>query len=359
MPHRSGRILLLNHEFPPNGGGAGKASMEFLHRIPDSVIMTMKDSNRKKKDGKIIEVLPIRTDPSHCGFLKTILFALTSFLRIVFMPRIERPKSIVAFFSLPSGLAALFAKFLFNIPYVVFLRGGDVPGFMPKSLGLCHTLLTPLIHLIWKKATVVAANGPYLKELAQKSYPGILVIDIPNGIQIPTYQIRPQSPLRVIVASRLVFEQKGLEYLPEIWEEIVTRFSHLNPELEIIGDGPAMDFLQEHLKGEKVVFHGWLPREEVIGHLQHCHLFLHLSIYEGVSNSLLEALASGNLVLVRKERANSWSHKADGVFTSLEDLNFYEFERLSLSNRKFVSEYDWDLSAKKILSLSIFNTSLK
>jgi hypothetical protein len=256
---------------------------------------------------------------------------------------------ILAFSTIPAGLCAFLTYHVFKIPYVVWLRGGDVPGFMPQSLGTHHRLLQPLIHAIWKNSKAVLANGPYLRNLARRSLPGLDVIDIPNGIEpIHCGKRVPPPPLRCVFASRIVREQKGIEELPVLWAKIRHRFSHLSPQLEILGDGPALSDLKMKMKGKEISFPGWLPREELIRRLQQAHLSIHLSRYEGISNSALEALSAGCILLVNHAPCNEWLKEAPGVFIHVDAIHIEDFNRLSMENHVFALDYDWGVSARAL-----------
>lgn len=330
------------------GGGAGKAVYEFARRLPESRIVTLGCGARGKNDPYLLEVPPQHNNLKRGSLIKMAIFGLSAFLRIGFMSRIDRPGVIVAFFTLPGGLAALLARLFLKIPYAVWLRGGDVPGFTPRTLGPLHWALLPLIHLIWKRAQWILSNGPYLQSLADKDLPGLRVMNIPNGIQATDYEERPTSPLRVVFASRLVPEQKGVEDLPGIWQDLRSLFSSHDPQLEIIGDGPSLDFLKKALPGDRVSFTGWIPRQEVLRRLRKAHLYLHLSRYEGISNGALEALEAGCILLTNIAPCNRWILEAPGAFTDLQGFSPSDFSHLSRANHLFARRYDWDSSLETL-----------
>lgn len=345
-------VLFINYEYPPYGGGAGKATYYFAAHTPRSFVLTMKGAAPRPDGPLVVEVPPGRRDLSRCSPMKMIQFVAHSIFRIARMPASERPAKIVAFFTIPSGITALAAKLIWNIPYAVWLRGGDVPGFMPDTLNRYHKLLGGLIRFIWRHASVVLSNGPYLRRLAHRFAPGLKVVDVPNGIAPLPYRSRSMERLRCIVASRLVVEQKGIEFLPEVWREITQRFSQLRPTLEIFGDGPAKEYLRKHLTGRNVFFRGWISRNSLIDKLQNAHLFIHLSRYEGISNAALEALACGCVLLIHPSDGNEWLADAPGVITRSDALVWSDFETISRSNHAFSTHFDWQRSAnilKKVL----------
>jgi len=58
-----------------------------------------------------------------------------------------KPDVTFAFFGLPSGAVAWLLRIASGIPYVVSLRGGDVPGFRPYDFWLYHKLAMPFYML--------------------------------------------------------------------------------------------------------------------------------------------------------------------------------------------------------------------
>jgi len=65
----------------------------------------------------------------------------------------------------------------------------------------------------------------------------------------------------------------------------------------VIGDGPERKnlekFARQHDLAGAVSFEGWLPRSDVAAAYRSATVLVQLSSYEGMSNTILEALASG------------------------------------------------------------------
>ena len=66
-------------------------------------------------------------------------------------------------FGVPSGATAWLIKKLYDIPYIVSLRGGDVPGFRPYDFQVYHRLVAPFLRVIWRNAAAVVANSGGLR----------------------------------------------------------------------------------------------------------------------------------------------------------------------------------------------------
>ena len=154
------RILLVTYEYPPVGAGAAtagkaiaKALTELGHRI---IVLTgrFKDlPSRYEDQGIIIHRVPTlrrRMDRSH-------MLEMASFLAagLMFIPRIIRTHRVggaIVFFSMPCGPIGLLGRWICGVPYIISLRGGDVPGAEP-SLTFLHRFLSPVRRIVLKNST--------------------------------------------------------------------------------------------------------------------------------------------------------------------------------------------------------------
>jgi glycosyltransferase involved in cell wall biosynthesis len=217
----------------------------------------------------------------------------------------EKPDVVIAFFSIPSGPAALLLKLLRGVPYIVSLRGGDVPGFDAKNLAGLHTITNPLTALIWRNAEAVVGNSTGLCELARTFAPGLDVPEIPNGVDTTRFHParRPDSAgCELLFVGRLA-PQKGVDVLlkalatmPDGWR------------LRIAGDGPErsrLSTLADELGlAERVRFLGWTQRDELPALYRSADVFVFPSYDEGMPNVVLEAIASGLPIVATRIAGN-------------------------------------------------------
>jgi glycosyltransferase involved in cell wall biosynthesis len=296
------RILILNSEYPPIGGGAGNASAHIadqFERMGHTVtVVTSRFGtlpHREVKGSMTVHRIPgLRRRQDRSNPLEQILFILSaSFWTLRLIPRF-RPHATLAFFGVPSGPVAWLLKRLFRVPYIVSLRGGDVPGFRPYDFRLYHKLAAPFLRVIWRNAAAVVANSGGLRQLANAFEPGFEIPVIPNGIDLESYRTagRDWMSPRLFSAGRIV-HQKGLD----LAMRALGGLNELNWEWHIAGDGPQMPALQSLAKelgiGDRVHFLGWQSREELMKCYGQANIFLFPSRHEGMPNALLEAMASG------------------------------------------------------------------
>lgn len=307
------RVLILNSEFPPIGGGAGTATYN-LARFMASKGLSLKVCTsqydhlpiREINDGfEIIRVPSKRERADRTNPNEQISFILSSFWYCLRNFKQWKPDLIWAFFGFPSGFTALAMKVFFRIPYIISLRGGDVPGFRPYDFRKFHRIGGPFIRLVWNHAAAVVANSEGLKKLALKFHNKIPIQVIPNGIDLDYFKPSPRDGKipQLLFTGRVVY-QKGLDLLIRA----LGAMKEYDWELSIIGDGSFKNQLH-HLVDEKqltrrVRFHGWCKQEQLLPILAQAHIFVNPSRHEGMPNAVLEAMASGLPIIATKIAGN-------------------------------------------------------
>src|SRR5512146_2027422 len=202
------KILIINSEYPPVGGGAANASANIARLLAqrghEVALLTSQYgelATEQMCDGvRVLRGPTRRRHADRSTAFEQVLFILGASLRGVGLMRSFRPDVTFAFFGLPSGAVAWLLKALLGIPYVVSLRGGDVPGFRPYDFWLYHKIAVPWLHLIWRGASAVVANSQGLYDLA-KAFDSRVDIDIvPNGVDLEEFQaaVHDWSPPRLL-----------------------------------------------------------------------------------------------------------------------------------------------------------------
>lgn len=300
------RILLVNSEYPPVGGGASTASASIASVLASEghhvTVLTSQyqDLPRKSFDNDI-QVIRIparrkRLDRSNPG--EQLTFMLSAMWHAWRLTRTWKPDVTISFFGVPSGPAAYLLKLLYGVPYVVSLRGSDVPGFRSYDFSLHHKLLSPLIRFIWRNASKVIANSRGLRDLANSFEPSLPISVITNGVNPEKFSIslRQWAPPVILTVGRLVY-QKGLQVLFEGLRTV----KDMEWSLLIVGDGGDRSYLERltvaYGFNERIRFVGWQPRDNLLMYYKDANLYVHPSFDEGMSNAILEAMACGLPVL--------------------------------------------------------------
>ena len=147
------------------------------------------------------------------------------------------------------------------------------------------------------KITCVVSCSKYLhNKVMAKQANNILFKCIPYGVpitNIPKANFN-KSHLKLIYTGRLVDQQKRIS-------DVVKAMCLASNEIDgvegvIYGNGDenkVLDLIKKHSINNKVKFGGSISNKEIFYALSEAHVFVLLSSYEGLSQSLLEAMACG------------------------------------------------------------------
>ena len=370
------RVLIVNYEYPPVGGGAAtaaegiaKALIQLGHRV---VVMTGRFKDQAKscqENGVDIHRIPsLRRAIDRCSMWEMMSFLCAG---LIFGPAIikkYRIEAAIVFFSLPCGPIGFLGRRLYGVPYVVSLRGGDVPGAEP-SLRWIHSLLRPIRRAVLKNSVAVVANSEGLRKMAEAADP-LQVQLIPNGVDTIRFVPPPLKPARNENVLRILFvgrfqNQKNLPFL-------LKQVAKLQPstfELHLVGDGPLRKSLRDLANelgiAESTAWHGWVSRAALRDLYQWADCLVNPSLYEGMSNVVLEAMASGLPVVASNVPGNrslvvdgqtgfliELDHPSGAVpaLTQLYDTN----TRLRLgenARRRVVQFFSWETGASQYIEL--------
>lgn len=346
------KILFINYEYPPLGGGGGHACSQIARQLAamghDVSVMTSRFkgfSSFEIENGVRLHRIPtIRRHLEKCSVFEMMVFLVMSLFYAPFLCRREKPDVVIAFFSIPCGPAALLLNLLFKIPYIVALRGGDVPGFLPEQLSFYHRMTSPLTSWIWRRAAALTANSKGLAGLAEKFSSKAHVHVIPNGVEEVFFYERSaiersQDVLHVLSVGRLS-EQKKVDRQISVFGRLFQqgkRSIHLN----IVGDGPLRADLERQAKelgvfGETVFFHGWCDRSRIAAQYRAADIFMLTSDFEGMPNVVLEAMAA-SLAVVATDAPGTVElvrHGENGFLVLREKLEDFDRIFCELANDK-------------------------
>ncbi len=300
------RVLLLNYEFPPVGGGAGYATAKIAESLVrkgiEAEILTSRIDG--EVDGEPVHGVPVhrvwswRVDIHDCGLRGAYTYVLTAAAKLQRL-RAERHYDLEHyFFSLPTGLLTLVPQAQTQTPYIVSLRGSDVPGYdrQNQKLERLHALMRPVTRRIWRRASKVVALSNALAETARQTAPEVDVEVIPNGIDtqqfVPPDTRQRHSPVRLITVARLL-KRKGIHTILEA----CAKPSRLPVQLQIVGTGPyeakLRQMVDELCLSDRVQFLGFVPNEELPAYYQNADIFVLPSATESFGLVFAEAMACG------------------------------------------------------------------
>ncbi len=300
------RVLLLNYEFPPLGGGAANASYQIAqrlaaagHRVDAVTSGTLDQAATEECDGiRVHRVHSLRRGIQDSGLVGAWSYLMPASRLCQRLARREAYDLVHCFFGLPTGALCLFTPALRGLPSVVSLRGSDVPGYDPgdPTLRLGHALLAPVSRRVWRRADAVVANSEALRELAQGFLPDLGIDCIPNGVD-PAF-LAPRPPggsgprVRLLCVARFV-RRKGIDDLLRA----AALLGDAPFELVLQGSGreetPLRRLASELGLGDRVRFEGYRRRDTLPEVYGSADVFVLPSHSESCAMALLEAMGAG------------------------------------------------------------------
>ena len=208
------------------------------------------------------------------------------------------PDIIHAHCSYPDGRAAIEYGSQTGRPVVITVHGSDTK-ILPK---LKSQWRQPIVEALTQAAAVIAVSQELRREVIQLGVPADKVRCIPNGVDCQLFSATgshqpSKDGWRLLYVGRFV-EAKGLRVLLEALAKV--RSQGRDVSLTLIGGHPATGTahpflpqvkalnLSEHLSFEDAV-----PWEELPPYMAAADLFVLPSFSEGLTTSLIEAMACG------------------------------------------------------------------
>ncbi len=325
------KILMLNYEFPPIGGGAGHANLCLLKEFSgmDDLQIDVLTSGPERgfysenlSDNITIYKVGIGKKNLHYWTKREVLEWLFKAKPVYKRLTNEIDYDVVhSFFGFPTAYLCYrdFAK----TPYIVSLRGSDVPGYNAR-LGLDYILLSGLFKKIWRNASAVVANSKGLAQLANKFMPEIDIGVISNGVYAdkfsPSDAKRSLDPVRLLTVCRLI-SRKRIDILIEAAAKL--KKDGVNVRLSIAGEGNLADGLKGIAEScgveNEVKFLGRVSTEDMPGVYRDNDIFVMSSAHEGMSNAMLEAIASGLAIVTTRCEGVEELIKNNGIVVETAD----------------------------------------
>ena len=296
------KILVLNYDFPPMGGGAAPVSYEISkgyarlgHKV-DVVTMHFKGLPYfERKDGMNIyrvKCLRAKKEITHPWEQYSYIRSAKKFFR----KHLKENSYDVCHchFIIPTGMVALWLKKKYGLSYIITAHGSDVPEYNPDRFKLMHKFTRPMLRNICSNAKLIVSPSKYLAKLIKDNIGDYSVCVIPNGINPSDFM--PRSKKKIILSTGKLIQRKGFQYLIRAVSD-----KDIGWTLHICGDGPYRAELEKMAKKSKtsIVFHGFISSrsEEYKSLLGSCSIYSLVSAKENASISLLEAMSASCVVI--------------------------------------------------------------
>jgi len=297
------KILMLNYEYPPVGGGAAPVTAQLCEHLVQlghsTDVITMRYNNLPNTETlngvRIFRTPSYRARPDICRTHEMATYLLGGWRQAAVMARQNQYDIIHAHFIIPTSPLAWLIRRQTGIPYLVTCHGSDVPGYNPDRFGLQHKMLLPFWKKIVRSADALVSPSGYLKNLMLSHCTDLNIQVIPNGYSTLHFETSRERKNIILLCSRLL-PRKGFQYVIEAVKDL-----SVNWQVHIVGDGPYLDTLKTIAKDSKtpIIFHGWLDRDSATFKdlYETSSIFILPSEAENFPTVLLEAMSAGLAII--------------------------------------------------------------
>ncbi len=260
----------------------GLKSLEFIngvevHRVPVS---------RRRQD--------------YCSILEMATFVLSAAWYCLRSVGEFQPDLVHIFFVVPDGPIGWLLKRTHQLPYILSLRGADVPSDEVKRFATPYKFLRPAVAALLHDADAVVAVSNGLRSYAKQVTPDLPIEVITNAIDLSIFRPplhRPQAEIvRLIYVGRLTAPKSPERLLQAL--AILRTLGETQPfVLEFAGEGEQRALLERMVieldLTKYVCFSGWVEHAKLLKHYHQADIFVTATTWEGMPNTVLEAMATG------------------------------------------------------------------
>jgi L-malate glycosyltransferase len=303
------KILMVNYEYPPLGGGGGTVMAQLAEGLAgrghEVQVLTSRHRGgtpAETRNGVRIHRVPVLF--RHRLDVATQV-SMYSFLPSGYWGGVQRidPEQvdlINTHFAVPSGPTGVLLSRKWNKPHVLTTHGGDIYDPSKKLSPHRFYPLKKIVQWVLNHSRKVTTD---YNDIAQRTrqiygYSGPQEV-IPFGLpEIPVIQPDRQilgweEDVPVLISVARVIPRKGFRYLVEALGQLKGK----KWRWVLVGSGPLIPQLQKQAWdlgiGQRIHFAGFVPEEEKYRMLACADIFVLPSLHEGFGVVNLEAMAFG------------------------------------------------------------------
>ncbi len=296
------KILVVNYEYPPVGGGGGRVAAqiagELVRRGHEVRVQTARTGDLPRQE--IIAGVDVRRSfsfrrkPDTCNVPEMAGYMVSNTWPVLGTVRTWRPDVMHVHFAVPTGPVAWVAHQLAGVPYVLTAHLGDVPGGTPEQTDHLFRLAKPFTRPVWRDAAAITAVSSHVSDLARKAY-GVEARVILNGTS--TRVRNPPSPdteglLRLLFVGRMSVQKN-----PVFLGKVLSTLRGRPWRAVFLGDGPLREPLEKILRQGGITaqceLRGWVDSAVVQQVMNSSDVLVMPSLSEGLPVASVEAISHG------------------------------------------------------------------
>ncbi|MBR5983792.1 MAG: glycosyltransferase family 4 protein [Bacteroidales bacterium] len=349
------KLLVLNYEYPPLGGGAGIISKNIAEGLAAlgnevTVLTTYYEGTEEDSIENGVRVLRLkskRKDVFQSNIREMLSWMICAKRFLKKHLQVGKYDLCFANFALPCGEVAYSMKDMFHLPYVIISHGHDIPWFFPEQMMWYHAACYHWIRKICMQSKRNYVQSDEMLSNINAFLGGTTAKNklIFNGWDRNKFfpdESKRAKKFTILFTGRLVLQKDPMTFLKAI-KIAKEKISDL--EVHIVGDGAMRkkmeDFVRQNGLENNVIFKNWLTTPEIIAEYQSASLTVMPSLAEGMSMALLEALACGQYVIATKVSNNEKLIRAgiNGDFIEKKDYKSLANKIIDFHDNKFLHNY--------------------
>jgi glycosyltransferase involved in cell wall biosynthesis len=292
----SGKILIISHEFPPIGGGAGRNLLVFCEELQKRgyrfEVVTQKPNIPTTDHSFTIHyVNGYRRKTLETSFLSMIVFSIKSLLFVFF--RTRGFSLIFSNMAIPAGLTGALVSKCFNVPHMIWHHGSDVHGGREYGASLLQRVI---LRAVWRCSDVNCFVSDGLRKAANYQNKHVKTQILPIGVK-PDLQFRFQSDKKpcFLFLGRMEPVKNPLALIEAL--NLLRKNIERMPQIRMIGDGSLFAKVNQKIKSycfdEFISLETCVTHEEALSIIGNAYSLVIPSVIEGFNTTIIEAALLG------------------------------------------------------------------